>query len=176
MTKNNEFHMGTGFPSPVSSHSKPQSLPRYRRLGETCVLAGISDSGSGSDNSVETASDSADFDQNGKFEQINIFVKEAIAPCQSCGSTRINLVKMPDFSAHYAARRCGQCDLFRGWEPKPSTKDKRQQQQSTISELLKSPQLSQWERNFLEGLKGRKISPKQREILVKIEVEVGGAA
>lgn len=99
----------------------------------------------------------------------------AIAPCPSCGHTGLNLVRMPDYSLHYAARRCGQCDTFRGWEPKPENQNKQQRWQTTISQLLKLPSLSQWEREFLTSLQGsRSLSPKQLAVVQKIENQVGG--
>lgn len=99
---------------------------------------------------------------------------DASAPCPNCGSTRINLVKMSAPSLHYAAIRCEQCDRFLGWQPKLENQEKRQRRQTTIIHLLKSPQLSQWERTFLEGVKGKKISPKQQEVLARIAAKVGG--
>jgi hypothetical protein len=100
---------------------------------------------------------------------------DAIAPCPKCGGTRINIVKMPEGCAHYAARRCGQCDRFLGWAPKPESQQKRQQMQTTINQMLQSPQLSPWEREFLENMRSRRsLSPKQQEIVSRIEVEVGG--
>jgi len=95
--------------------------------------------------------------------------------CSICGSTKINLVRMPSHSTHYAARRCAGCDAFRGWQPKPETQEKRLSQQTAISQLLKSSQLSQWEREFLTSLQGkRSLSPKQQETLGRIEAKVGG--
>lgn len=100
---------------------------------------------------------------------------QAIAPCPSCGHTELNLVRMPNYSLHYAARRCGQCDTFRGWEPKPENQNKQQRWQTTISQLLKSPILSQWEREFLTNLQGsRSLSPRQLAVVQKIENQVGG--
>lgn len=102
-------------------------------------------------------------------------VSIATAQCPSCDSTRINLVLMLKEAAHHAAIRCGQCDRFLGWQPKLENQEKRQQQQTTIAALLKSPtKLSQWEREFLQGLKAKKLSPKQQEILNRIKNEVGG--
>jgi hypothetical protein len=85
------------------------------------------------------------------FAQMNQFTQEiqrfsgndAIVPCPSCGSTKINLLRMLDYCHHYAARRCGGCDTFRGWQPKPENQEKRQRQQTAINQLLMSPQLSQ---------------------------------
>jgi hypothetical protein len=92
--------------------------------------------------------------------------------CASCGSTRINCVRMPLHAPHYAARRCGQCDRFLGWIPKPQKR--RQRRQTTINQLLKSCGLTQWERDFLEGLKGKRaLSPRQQEVLDRIENKVG---
>lgn len=100
----------------------------------------------------------------------------AIAPCPSCNYTGVSLVRMPDNCVHYAAKRCGRCDRFLKWEGKPETVNKKQQQQKTINQMLKASHLSQWERKFLEGLKSKKISPKQQEVLSRIEAKVGGAA
>lgn len=109
-------------------------------------------------------------------EQLSLLPEPTIpiAPCPGCGSTGSNLVRMPSYSAHHAARRCAECDSFRGWELKPATKENRQRRE-IISQLLKSSQLTQWERSFLEGLNTKKISPKQQEVLSRIEVRVGGA-
>lgn len=82
-------------------------------------------------------------------------------------------MRMPEYSTHYAARRCAECDSFRSWEPKPATQ-KKQQQQAVVTQLLESPQLTQWEREFLQGLKSKKLSPKQQEVLSRIENKVGG--
>jgi len=174
MSKNQNFRFSTGVRHPAHNHYTTKFLPNYRRLAATPVVAVSFGDDSSPLDAVGTGTNGADFDQNGKIEQRNIFVKEEIEPCQNCGSIRTNLVKMPDYSIHYAARRCGQCDLFRGWESSPATKEKLQQRQATISRLLKSPQLSQWERSFLDGLKGSKISPKQQEVLIRIETKVGG--
>lgn len=95
-----------------------------------------------------------------------------LAQCPTCASTKINLVKMPNY-CHYGAVHCGECETFLKWQAKPKNIKSRQQQQA-INQLLKSPQLSQWERTFLEGVKGKKISPKQQEVLARIEAKVGG--
>lgn len=97
------------------------------------------------------------------------------APCLSCGSTRINLVKMSDYGIHHTPSCCVECDRFIGWETKPANQEK-QQRQTKINRLLEFSQLNQWERTFLELLKGKKISPKQQEVLTKIEANVRGAA
>ena len=174
MPKNQNFRFSTGVRHPAPNYYSTKSLQNYRGLAVTRAVAVSFGEDSSLIDAVETGTNGASFDNSGKIEQENIFVGEAIEPCQNCGSTRINLVKMPDYSTHYAARRCAECDLFRGWDAKPSTKDKRQQQQSTISELLKSPLLSQWEWEFLQNLKGKKLSPKQQECLAKIEAKVEG--
>ena len=95
------------------------------------------------------------------------------SPCPSCGEKQINIVQMPTCSIHHAAIRCGVCDHFLGWAAKPEKQQQRHQQQVMINQLLKSSRLSQWEQNFLEGLKGKKISLKQQEILSLIEVKGG---
>ena len=61
--------------------------------------------------------------------------------CPNCGSNRTSLVKMLEGTAHYAMRRCRQCDRFLGWQPKPENQEKRQQQQVQITTLLESLQL-----------------------------------
>ncbi len=101
---------------------------------------------------------------------------DAIAPCPKCGGTRINIVKMPEGCTHYAARRCGQCERFLGWAPKPESQQKQKQMQVTISGLLESKRLTDWEREFLTSAKGkRSFSPKQVSILQKTEAKLGGA-
>lgn len=112
-------------------------------------------------------------------QQLNLLASDQatvpIPPCSRCSSTKIHVVPMPASSPHYAKRVCA-CNAFRGWEPNPQSKERQQQQQIRIAVLLKSPQLSEWERTFLEGLKGKKVSPRQQEILNRIEVKVGGLA
>lgn len=98
---------------------------------------------------------------------------DAQAPCPSCGCTRINSVQMPDH-CHFAALRCGDCDRFLRWQAQPKNIETRQKRQAAISQLLKSSQLSEWERGLLKGLKGKKLSPKQQEVLSRIENKVGG--
>lgn len=78
---------------------------------------------------------------------------------------------MPSDSVQYAAGRYWRYSAFTVWEPK---QENQQLLQTTISNFLRSPQLSQWERIFLEGLKGRKISPRQQKVLGRIEAKLGG--
>ncbi len=96
--------------------------------------------------------------------------------CPRCGSTKIHVVPMGGNSPHHAKRLCAHCGAFRGWEASPQSKERQKQQQIRIDVLLKSPRLSEWERTFLEGLKGKKVSPRQQQVLARIEVKVGGAA
>lgn len=96
-------------------------------------------------------------------------------PCKVCGCTRLNVILEKPPATHYAAKRCGGCDVFRGWLPKPQTLKRQQDQRKIIEQLLKNPRLTDWERNFCSGL-GKKISPKQAEILSRIIAERGGAA
>jgi hypothetical protein len=97
-------------------------------------------------------------------------------PCPNCGNSRINLVRMHEGCKHWAARRCSLCDCFLGWRPKPENAIKRSQQQELLSRLLESEHLTPWEHKFLQGLKGkRKVSPKQQEVLDRIEAKVGSA-
>lgn len=112
------------------------------------------------------------------IQEIQDFLgSEALASCPSCSSQSVNLVRMPQGCTHHAARRCGNCDRFLSWEPRPENKQKQQQQQARIAALLESPDLSQWERVFLQELKGkRSFSPKQQAVLTRIETEVGGQA
>lgn len=117
MAKNNELHKGTGFSSPVSSYYFTQSSPSYRRLGAACVLVGISGSGGGSDNSVETGTNGASFDKSGKIEQKNLFAEAAIAACPRCGSDQV--VPAAGVGPHYASVRCANCDRFIKWTAKP---------------------------------------------------------
>lgn len=95
------------------------------------------------------------------------------ATCPSCGSSRVTLVQMPQHCPHHSARRCGGCDRFLSWEPKPVNRLKRKEQQEMISQLLEFPHLTQWERQFLGGLKSKKLSPKQQEILERIKTKAG---
>lgn len=105
-----------------------------------------------------------------KFSNYN-----AVPSCFICGSSQINLVRMPDRSLHYAARRCAECDTFRGWQPKPANQEKQWHQQKRVIMLLQSPILSQWEREFLLSVQYRRsLSPKQQKVLVRIEAKVGG--
>jgi hypothetical protein len=78
-------------------------------------------------------------------------------------------------SPHYACWRCGNCDCFGGWVAKPKNKVNRAEVQRAIAQLLESPSLSAWEREFLSSIKNQpKLSPRQREILSQIQVRVGG--
>jgi len=100
---------------------------------------------------------------------------DASAPCPKCNSTEIDLEPMGGNSPHYAKRVCACCNRFLGWAPKPESQQKRQQMQTTINQLLQSPQLSPWECEFLENMRERRaLSPKHQEILSRIEVKVGG--
>lgn len=95
--------------------------------------------------------------------------------CPSCGFDKVSIVLMPKDATHHAAIRCGQCDHFLGWQASPLNQEKRRQRQTRITELLTSPQLSQWERQFLFSVQDkRSLSPKQQEALARIEVKVGG--
>lgn len=93
--------------------------------------------------------------------------------CPTCGSDKVNTVLMPSYHPHYAALKCGQCDRFIKWQIHPANQEKQQRRQTTISQLLKSPQLIQWEREFLRGVKSKKLSLKQQEVLKRIEAKVG---
>lgn len=95
--------------------------------------------------------------------------------CPNCGSTRTSLVKMPEGAAHYAVRRCRQCDRFLAWQAKPENQERRRRQQAQITTLLESSQLNQWEREFLTGLQGKRLlSPKQQKVLAQIDTKLGG--
>ncbi|MEP0755606.1 hypothetical protein NDA03_25840 [Trichocoleus sp. Lan] len=92
-------------------------------------------------------------------------------PCQHCGYETSSVIKMPPSSPHYAALRCGGCDVFQGWQPKPKNQEKAVKQTSVIDRLLADPNLiSQWESEFLKSIRKRKaLSPRQTEILEKIQ-------
>jgi len=84
---------------------------------------------------------------------------------------------MPPGSAHHAAQRCGRCDTFLRWVPKPETQERQRQQGQTIRQLLNAPGLSHWEQDFLRSIKGqKKLSPKQAAVVARIEAKVGGVA
>lgn len=93
-----------------------------------------------------------------------------------CGSARITVVQMPKDSTHYAALRCGQCDLFKGWKAKPESEGKRRDLAVRINKALLAPGLTQWEKEFCISLKKqKKLSPRQAEALSRIKAKVGGA-
>lgn len=95
------------------------------------------------------------------------------APCLACGHVGINIVQMPKYSKHYAARRCGYCDAFRGWQPKPSTEQRRAELRRAIAQLLESPLLSDWDRGFLESIRSqKKLSLNQEACLNRLEGKV----
>lgn len=97
--------------------------------------------------------------------------------CFSCGSNKINTVRMPSYHTHHAALKCGECDRFIRWEPKPTTITKRQQQQQMISELLQAKGLTDWQREFLESVRSKdKLSPRQQKVLAQIKAQMGGVA
>lgn len=52
-----------------------------------------------------------------------------IAPCPSCGYIRGNVVRMPAGCVHYAALKCGRCDRWLRWLPKPENKARKQKTQ-----------------------------------------------
>lgn len=105
---------------------------------------------------------------------IQVFLK--ISNCAVCGCTRTNTVLMPPHCKHYAALRCGECDCFRSWIPKPSTTQRCLEQQQASAQLLESLLLSDWERGFLESIKiQKKLSPRQQERLNRFAAK-GGAA
>jgi len=96
-------------------------------------------------------------------------------PCSTCGSDRINAVRMPSYHTHHAALKCGQCDRFIAWMQKPETEGKRRDLAVRIDRLGKAPRLTHWERDFLQSLKNqKKVSPRQQEVLARIEAKVGG--
>jgi hypothetical protein len=81
---------------------------------------------------------------------------------------------MPPGATHYAAARCGNCDLFLQWLPKPenATIPKRR---GTIQKLLESAALTGWERDFLNSIQQqKKLSPKQQAVLANLEAKLGG--
>ncbi|MBP5978018.1 hypothetical protein HW132_36330 [Brasilonema sp. CT11] len=102
-------------------------------------------------------------------------MNKASIPCKVCGCDRLNIVLEKAPSAHYAAARCAGCDCFRSWVPKPQTVKRQQNQRKLIEQLLKNPRLTIWERNFCQGL-GKKLSPRQTEVLSRIASEHGGVA
>ena len=91
-----------------------------------------------------------------------------------CGSTRITVVQMPKHCSHYAALRCGQCDCFLGWMPKPESEGRRRDLAVRIDKALLAPGLTQWEKDFCLSLKKqKKLSPRQAEVLSRIEAKRG---
>lgn len=95
------------------------------------------------------------------------------ASCPSCGFERASIVRMAKGHPHYAALKCGRCDRFLDWMPAPATEGKRRDTSVKVDRLLKLPNLTRWEQEFLQGLKGKKLSPKQQECLAKIEAKAG---
>lgn len=95
--------------------------------------------------------------------------------CPGCGSIRSTIVRMPSYCPHYAALKCGECDQFLTWQQKPETEGKRRDLAVRLNKLTSRPGLTHWEKEFLLGLKQqKKISPKQGEVLAKIEARLGG--
>ena len=83
---------------------------------------------------------------------------------------------MPSHSPHYAALKCGECDRFLGWQQKPSTEGKRRDILIQLDRLAGIAGLTDWEKDFLQNLKQqKKLSPRQSEVLARIEAKVGGA-
>lgn len=98
-----------------------------------------------------------------------------LTPCPVCGHHRVSAI--PLSGPHYAALRCGKCDKFIRWAPKPENQDLQRETAQTINRLLSSEKISSWESFFLRSIsQQKKLSPKQREILNQIEAKVGGAA
>jgi hypothetical protein len=100
-----------------------------------------------------------------------------VTPCPACGCSRLNIILEKPPNPHYAAARCGGCDCFRFWIENPKTTAKREEWRRSIERLLKSGDLSDWEREFLIKLQTeKKPSPKQLQTLNRISAERGGAA
>jgi len=93
------------------------------------------------------------------------------SPCLSCNGRQI---KSTQNSTYYIIHgRIGsdrKRDHFLAWTVKP---EKQHQQQVVINQLWKSSVSSRLEQNFLEGLKSKKVSLKQQEILSQVEVKGG---
>lgn len=84
---------------------------------------------------------------------------------------------MPSYHPHYAALKCGECDRFLGWQQKAETEGKRRDQLVRLDRLAGISSLSQWEKDFIGSPREqKKLSPRQIEVLVKIESKVGGGA
>jgi hypothetical protein len=95
------------------------------------------------------------------------------SPCPRCGEVETEITESGN-SPHYGSYRCTKCNNFRGWVEKPSTIERREQIRSTIANLLDNGNLTNWEYQFLSGLKSQnKFSPKQIQTLNKIATEKG---
>jgi hypothetical protein len=95
--------------------------------------------------------------------------------CRHCHHPRASVVLMPPGNTHYAAARCGRCDIFLQWLPHPETEQKESARAPAIETLLTSDALTDWERGFLRNIQKQKnLSPKQLAALSKIEAKLGG--
>ena len=95
--------------------------------------------------------------------------------CRYCHHTSASVVLMPPGNTHYAAARCGRCDIFLQWLPHPETEQKESARTTAIETLLTSDALTDWERGFLRNIQKQKnLSPKQLATLSKIEAKLEG--
>ncbi|MUH00632.1 hypothetical protein F7734_53540 [Scytonema sp. UIC 10036] len=95
--------------------------------------------------------------------------------CTACGCDRVNFIHLQPPSPHFGCYRCAECDRFRGWTEKSANREKREQLQRALAQLLESSSLTSWEKNFLLGIQNqRKLSPKQLEKLQSIFALKGG--
>ena len=93
--------------------------------------------------------------------------------CTKCGSTETVSIKCPASSPHYAQRKCAGCKKWIAWERKPSATDLLIEREQTIDNLMTCPDLNDWERSFLLGIKEyRHLTPNQQEKLNVIESKV----
>jgi len=99
-----------------------------------------------------------------------IIFDEILHPCIHCGSVAKNIVYEKPPCPHYAAQRCGGCDAFQKWLPKPENLEKESQIRELIGKLIEiSRVLTDWEYVFITSMKLRKkFTARQLECIESI--------
>ncbi|MGB3758693.1 MAG: hypothetical protein WBA07_20310 [Rivularia sp. (in: cyanobacteria)] len=99
-----------------------------------------------------------------------IIFDEILHPCIHCGSVARNVVYEKPPCPHYAAQRCGRCDAFQKWLPKPENLEKQNEIREVIGKLIQNSRvLNDSEYVFISGMKLRKkFTPRQLECIEAI--------
>jgi hypothetical protein len=83
----------------------------------------------------------------------------------TCVHPRTRLELLRPGAAHYARTICVDCGRQVCWVPHRRNVERRQRNAINLEKLLRSNQLTDWERGFCEGTRGNRISPRQQAVL-----------